>query len=106
MKVTVPVPAVRVPLFDQLPETVSAPGFDMVSVAPLLMVMFLHTAPVALMVGWKRVPEGIVTSVEEIGNVPLHQFEVVAQSVLVAPVHWPATQPLLTVSTPVPVVPK
>ena len=106
MKVTVPVPAVRVPLFDQLPETVRAPVPDMVRVAPLLIVMFLHCAPMALMVGWKSVPEGIVTSVEEIGRVPLHQLDVVAQSVLVAPVHWPATQPLLTVRNPAPVPPK
>ena len=61
--------------------------------------MFRQLA-VAPIVGWKGVPEGMVTFVEEVGTTPLHQFEAVAQSMLVFPVQYPAVHPPVALIIP------
>jgi hypothetical protein len=51
LKVTVPLPALYVPLLVQLPETVNPFVLLIMTEAPLLMVISLQTAPDALMFG-------------------------------------------------------
>ena len=73
----------------------------MVNVAPLAMVILRQKAPAALIVGEKVVPEGIITSVVEVGIAP-HQFDAVAQSELVDPTQYPApAHPVAMVTSPV-----
>ena len=103
--VTVPEPAEKVPLFTQLPLTSSPAAPAMVKLAPDSMVMFLDTAPVALITGRLTVA-GIVTSVVLVGTLPLHQLAPRNQSVLTEPSHLPGWQTLVTKRIPAPVVPK
>ena len=88
-KMTVPVPALKVPpLLVQLPLTVKVlePKF---SVAPELMVIFLQR-PGALK--FTVAPVGIITSVVAVGGTPPHQLDPVFQSLLVYPNHDPAPE--------------
>ena len=93
------------PLFIQSPLMVKVFDPDMVKIAPELIVIFLQVPPAAPIAGWFP-PEGIVTSVVEVGTVELHQFEVVFQSVFVFPFQVPAIQEAVTFNSPVAEAPK
>ena len=79
----------------------------MVTVAPDRIVRLSQNAA-APMTGKLVIPtDGMITFVEAVGTIPLHQFNPVFQSVLVDPSQVPPRQlVLLTLSTPVAVVPK
>ena len=57
----------------------------MVSVAPLCIVILLHVPPADPITGWLVGPDGMLTSVIDVGTDPLHQLLAVFQSVLVLP---------------------
>ena len=75
--------ALNVPLFVQSPETDKLLFPFIVNDAPLEILMVWHAAPAALMTGWLGVPGGMITSVVEVGAIPLHQLEGVNQSMVI-----------------------
>ena len=91
----------KVPLLVTFPETVSELLPARVKIAPPEIVKLLQSAALpVLMMGWFP-PEGIITSVEEPGNNPPHQFERVFQSELVFPDQVPIIQPVEVFTSPV-----
>jgi len=99
-KLTVPVPAVNVPVLDQFPFTVKVTAPVSVRVALVAIVILLQTAE-AVMLGYLGAPVGIETLVIASGTEPHDQFDAVLQLVSVAPVHKPGVQPPeLTFKTP------
>ena len=80
---TVPLFALNVPLFVQSPETDKMLLPFIVNDAPLEILILRHTAPVALIMGWLGVPGGMITSVIEVGTIPLHQLEGENQSMVI-----------------------
>ena len=80
-----PAAALNVPLLTTFPKRSSIPFAPMVSVPPVLIVIFLAVPAPPLRFGMLGAEEGIITSIVEVGTPP-HQLEAVFQSVLVKPV--------------------
>ncbi len=93
LKSTVLVAPVNVPLFVQLPLTPKVFVPVIVRVAPLLIVILLHTAPAAPIVGWNVVPDKMVTFVALVGTPP-HQLDAVNQLLSVMPSQVPVAPPV------------
>ena len=92
LKITVPVPAVNVPLLVILPYTRSVFAPPNESDAPLLIVRLRQMPPAAPTLGILGAVDGITTSVVEVGNVLLHQLAGVFQSELTVPPQVPGVQ--------------
>ena len=60
------------------------------------MVIFLQLALTPLLItGWKGVPEGIVTSTDDVGITPSSQLDALFHAVLTVPFHRPGVAVIL-----------
>src|SRR5258706_2332465 len=85
LKLILPDVVANVPLLIIFPKRSNVPFVPIVSDPPVLIVMFLAVPATPVRLGIFAAPDGMITSVADVG-IPPHQLDAVFQSVLVTPI--------------------